>query len=50
MLVIPKFEKKIDQLETMVDKWAYFFKNAAQTKISDAEIVAGNDLILRQAY
>jgi predicted transposase/invertase (TIGR01784 family) len=49
-LELPKFKKKIDELTTIVEKWAYFFKNAPQTTPKEIGKVAGSDKILRKAY
>ena len=34
----------------MIEKWAYFFKNAKRTSKKDMEKVFGKDLIFEQAY
>ncbi len=49
-LELPKFTKTIDQLETLVDKWAYFFKHASHTTPEVFEKLIANDLIFKQAY
>jgi predicted transposase/invertase (TIGR01784 family) len=49
-LELPKFKKKKDQLITMVEKWAYFFKNAPKTKEEDLKLIIGSDQIIGQAY
>jgi predicted transposase/invertase (TIGR01784 family) len=49
-LELPKFKKKFNQLITMTEKWAYFFKHAADTLEKDLSQLVGEDLILGRAY
>lgn len=49
-LELPKFNKKANQLENMIEKWAYFFKNAQAAKEQDLQKLVGNDQILEKAY
>jgi predicted transposase/invertase (TIGR01784 family) len=49
-LELPKFKKKFDQLITMTEKWAYFFKHASDTSEKDIAKLVGDDLILGRAY
>jgi predicted transposase/invertase (TIGR01784 family) len=49
-LELPKFNKTIDELQTIVEKWAYFFKYATHTKESDVDKITGSDEVIRQAY
>jgi predicted transposase/invertase (TIGR01784 family) len=49
-LELPKFNKTIDRLDSVVDKWAYFFKHASETSEEDVEKLAGHDIVIRQAY
>ena len=49
-LELPKFNKDIDELQTMVEKWTYFFKHAAHTNESEVEKITGPDEVIRQAY
>ncbi len=49
-LQLPQFNKTKEDLKTMVDKWAYFFKNAEETKEEDLDRIIGNDLIVKRAY
>lgn len=49
-LELPKFTKTIDELETIVDKWAYFFKNAAQTSPEEFDKLVAKDVIFKDAY
>ena len=49
-LELPKFKKNINQLKTVVEKWAYFFKNAQETSDKDLRKIAGKDLIIERAY
>ena len=47
---LPKFKKTIEQLDTVVEKWAYFFKNAETTHEQDLASIAGTDWAIQQAY
>ena len=49
-LELPKFNKTIDELHTMVEKWTYFFKRASNTSEADIEKITGLDIVIRQAY
>jgi predicted transposase/invertase (TIGR01784 family) len=49
-LELPKFTKTIDELETVIEKWTYFFKHAAHTVEGDLDKITGSDLVIRQAY
>ena len=49
-LELPKFQKSIDELSTISDKWMYFFKNAEETTESDLEKLVGKDMIIERAY
>ena len=49
-LELPKFEKPLGELETMVDKWAYFFKQAEKTSEEDLDVLVGSDEIMERAY
>lgn len=49
-LELPKFKKKKNQLTTMTEKWAYFFKDAPETKEADLAEIIGSDLIIARAY
>lgn len=49
-LELPKFNKTVDQLETLIDKWAYFFKHASHIGPEALDKLIGDDLILKQAY
>jgi predicted transposase/invertase (TIGR01784 family) len=49
-LELPKFKKTINQLSTMVEKWAYFFKHATHTQENEPALIAGEDVIIKQAY
>jgi predicted transposase/invertase (TIGR01784 family) len=49
-LELPKFDKTIDELSNMVEKWAYFFKHAYHTRDEELVKLIGNDTILREAY
>jgi len=48
---LPKFKKdKISELNTILEKWCFFFKNAAKTSEEDLEKLIGSDLVIKQAY
>ena len=49
-LELPKFTKGIDQLETVVDKWAYFFKQAPYTTPEEFDKLTADNLIFKEAY
>lgn len=49
-LELPKFHKSIDELQTIVEKWTYFFKHASHTKEADVEKITGSDEVIGQAY
>ena len=44
---LPKFDKTIDQLETSIDQWTYFIKNAENLEVVPENI---NDEGLKSAY
>jgi len=47
---LPKFNKSIDQLGNMTEKWAYFFKHADETTEADFEKIKGQDWVIEKAY
>ena len=47
---LPKFTKTIEELETLEDKWVYFFKHANQTMDSQIDAYIGDDVVLRKAF
>lgn len=49
-LELPKFKKSKDDLMTMTEKWAYFFKYAERTTEKDLADIVGDDLIMQKAY
>ncbi len=49
-LELPKFNKDIDHLTSMLDKWAYFFKHADETSEEDLQKIIGNDQIIGRAF
>ena len=49
-LELPKFDKTIDELETLIEKWAYFFKHAEETKEAEVERIVGSDEVIYRAY
>ena len=46
---LPKFNKAIDHLETVEEKWVYFFKHGHTSSDEEIERFIGNDLILKKA-
>ena len=49
-LELPKFNKEIDQLSNMTEKWSYFFKHAEETSEEDLKKLIGHDEIIQRAY
>lgn len=47
---LPKFDKGVDHLSSMTDKWSYFFKHAEETSEKDLEKLVGKDDIIERAY
>ncbi|MGL9688424.1 MAG: Rpn family recombination-promoting nuclease/putative transposase [Wolbachia sp.] len=48
---LPTFPKtKEDQLESIVEKWCYFFRYANETSDEDLRKIVGNDEIIGRAY
>jgi predicted transposase/invertase (TIGR01784 family) len=49
-LELPKFNTSLEDLETMVEKWAYFFKYANETTEEDFKTMTEQNFILERAY
>jgi predicted transposase/invertase (TIGR01784 family) len=49
-LELPKFNKGIDHLHNMSDKWIYFFKHAEETSEKDVHKLIGHDQIIERAF
>lgn len=49
-LELPKFNKEIDQLSNMSDKWAYFFKHAEETSEIEFQKLTASDQIIERAF
>ncbi len=49
-LELPKFNKSIDELEGIFEKWVYFLKHAETTSEADLEKIIGRDEIIERAY
>jgi len=49
-LELPKFNKNINNLETIIEKWAYFFKHAETASEHDVEKIIEGDDIMERAY
>ena len=49
-LELPKFKNDISALETIIEKWMYFFNHAEDTAEEDLEKIIGSDQIMERAY
>ena len=49
-LELAKFTKKAQELKTMIEKWAYFFKHAQGTTNEELPIIVGSDCIIEKAF
>jgi len=49
-LELPKFKKAIDELESITDKWMYFFNGTEETSSEDLAKIIGSDAIIERAY
>ncbi len=49
-LELPKYNKTIDELGNLIEKWAYFFKHAQETKEADIDRIVGSDHVIYRAY
>ncbi|WP_425363037.1 Rpn family recombination-promoting nuclease/putative transposase [Candidatus Tisiphia endosymbiont of Hybos culiciformis] len=49
-LELAKFNKTIDNLETIEEKWMYFFKHAEHSTFKEIEQLIGNDRIIGRAF
>jgi len=49
-LELPKFKKSIDELSSIVEKWAYFFKHAEETTEDELSKIIGSDPVIKRAY
>ncbi len=49
-LELPKFTKKVGQLNNMIEKWSYFFRHAEETPEKDLQKLIGNDPIIQKAF
>lgn len=47
---LPKFTKTIDQLESVEDRWTYFFKHANETTEDELSTLLGDDVVLKKAF
>ena len=47
---LPKFNKNIDQLSNLTEKWAYFFKHAQYSSIEEMDHLIGQDAIIKRAF
>ena len=47
---LPKFNKSIDDLTNIVEKWTYFFKHAKDTTEEELSKLVGNDVVIEKAY
>jgi len=49
-LELAKFKKTKNELNTIIDRWSYFFKYAEETNERDLQDIIGNDSIIQRAY
>ena len=49
-LELPKFRKTIDELNSITDKWMYFFNGTEETSPEDLAKIIGSDAIMERAY
>ncbi len=49
-LELPKYNKTIDELDNLIEKWAYFFKHAEETSEADLARIVGSDQVIYRAY
>ena len=47
---LKKFNKTIDELTTLQEKWCYFFKHAHRSTIVEMEHLIGKDIIIKRAF
>ena len=47
---LPKFKRTIDELTTIEEKWAYFFKHAHETTEDELTALLGDDIVLKKAF
>ena len=49
-LELGKFKKSKDELQTMIEKWSYYFKHADETLEQDLHDIFEQDTVIRKAY
>lgn len=49
-LELGKFNKTIDELSSIIERWAYFFKYADETSKEDLAKIIGDEVIIQRAY
>jgi predicted transposase/invertase (TIGR01784 family) len=49
-LELKKIDRKLEESKTMVEKWAYFFRNATSTTLEELEIIEKEYPIIGEAY
>ena len=49
-LELPKFNKEIEELSNITEKWAYFFKYASETSEDELKQLIGEDVVIERAY
>jgi predicted transposase/invertase (TIGR01784 family) len=47
---LPKFKKTLSELTNITEKWAYFFKHAEHTSLSEMEQLIGENVELKRAF
>jgi predicted transposase/invertase (TIGR01784 family) len=49
-LELEKFNVPLKKVNTIIEKWAYFFKYAKETKLKDLKKIVGKDFVIKRAY
>lgn len=47
---LPHFDKKLEELTTMMEKWCYFFKYATETTSEELQQLAQGEPVMQRAY
>jgi predicted transposase/invertase (TIGR01784 family) len=47
---LPHFKKKLEELESMMEKWCYFFKHAPETTQEELRQLTEDEPIIQEAY
>ena len=49
-LKVAPLNKSMDELDNIVEKWAYFFKHAEETNEDELAQIIGSDFVIKRAY